>query len=143
VNHRPVPDSDHVSRYCKPSSCTEQHRPTGAAFQLRVTEKSLSVNWLEFLKLQSREEEIAEIRRILESKFQKIGAFGRIAILNVVDTRKHVLENTPDRRMLTTLHEPEATDPSHSGIYGLEAEDLLIGELIAERIEEIYPAREP
>jgi hypothetical protein len=141
MNHRIVPDSDHVSRYCKPTSCTEQQVPTSAAFQLRSTERSLSVNWLEFLDLQSRREEIAEIQRILELKFSRIATSGRIAILNVGQTRKHVLDYTPDRRMLTALHEPEANDPSHSGIYGLEAEDLFVGELIAEVVVETYPAR--
>jgi hypothetical protein len=102
----------------------------------------LSVNWLEFLKLRSREEEISEIRRLLESKLT-IAAFGRIAILNVGNTRRHVLNNTPDRRILTVLHEPEKNDPSHSGIYGLKPDDMFIGELIAEQIEEVYPAREP
>jgi hypothetical protein len=141
MNHRVVPDSDHVSRYCKPTSCTERQVPTSAAFQLRSTERFLSVNWLEFLGLQSRREEIAEIQRILESKFSRIATAGRIAILNVGQTRKHVTDNTLDRKMLTVLHEPQADDPSHSGIYGLEAGDLFVAELIAEVVVETYPAR--
>jgi hypothetical protein len=104
-------------------------------------EASLSVNWLEFLDLQNREEEITEIRRILETKLSRIPAFGRIAILNVGRTRKYVRDNTPDRRLLTTLHEPEAIDPSHAGIYGLEADDLFIAELIADTVIETCSAR--
>lgn len=142
MNRRIVPDTDHVSRYCKPIFCTEQYRPTGAAFELRPKERFLSVNWLEFLNLQTRGKEITEIRRILGSKFRKLPASGRIAVLNVGDTRSHVSNNTPDQRMLDILHEPEVNDPSHSGIYGLEAEDFFIGELIAETVSETYHVKE-
>jgi hypothetical protein len=142
VNQRIVPDSDHVSRYCKPTFCTEEYRPTGAAFELCPTESFLSVNWLEFLNLPSRENQITEVRRILRSKFSRIPASGRIAVLNVGDTRNHVSKNTPDQRTLITLHQPEVNDPSHSGIYGLEAEDFFIGELIAEVVIETYAVKE-
>jgi len=40
------------------------------------------------------------------------------------------------------LHEPEEDDPSHSGIYGFQYDDRLIADLIAEMVQETYPARE-
>lgn len=44
-----LPDTDHVSRYCKPSTVGEDGLPTEQAFSLRPGEDHLSVNWLEYL----------------------------------------------------------------------------------------------
>ena len=40
----PLPDDDHVARYCKPSSVDEHGMPMASAFQLRSGEQHLSVN---------------------------------------------------------------------------------------------------
>lgn len=68
-----VPEQNHVSRYCSAIRCTESGEVTGAAFQLRAqVEDFLSVNWLEFLQISSRDEQINEIRKVLSSKL-KVG----------------------------------------------------------------------
>jgi hypothetical protein len=54
----PLPEKDHVSRYCSAVHCTENGRITGTAFQLRQKDGYLSVNWLEFLQLYNRKNEI-------------------------------------------------------------------------------------
>jgi hypothetical protein len=139
----PVPDRDHISRYCSATRCTETGDVTGAAFMLRPNDRYLSVNWLEFLQLASREEEIREIRRVLSSQLT-LGTYAKIAVLKVGDVRNRVLNESPDSRNLSVLHEPvDEDDPSHSGIYGMGVEDQLLADLIAEVILDTYPAQEP
>jgi hypothetical protein len=113
---------------------------------VREGEESLSVNWLEFLKLPSRESSISALRKTYRSKFS-IGAGARLAVLNVGEVCDKVLKESPDKRKLEILHDPEVTpdyeDPSHSGIFHLRYDDDLIAELILETVLEIYPARGP
>ncbi|OGW12311.1 MAG: hypothetical protein A3G93_15460 [Nitrospinae bacterium RIFCSPLOWO2_12_FULL_45_22] len=135
-----IPDRDYISRYCSAMQCTEEGQVTGAAFQIRPSDKYLSVNWLEFLCLGNRQEEIREVRRILSSKLT-LGAKAKIAVLNVGNILNYVRSQSPDSRNLSVFHEPEENDPSHSGIYGLQSEDHLIADLIAEIVQETYPAR--
>ncbi len=135
----PIPDQDHISRYCSAMHCTENGQVTGTAFQLRQIEECLSVNWLEFFHLADRQEEIREVRKVLRLK---LGAKAKIAVLNVGETIKYVRTQSPDARNLSMLHEPEEDDPSHSGIYGFQYDDHLIADLIAEMVQETYPARE-
>jgi hypothetical protein len=119
--------------------CTENGQATGTAFQLSQIEKYLSVNWLEFFHLADRQEEIREIRKVLRLK---LGAKAKIAVLNVGETISYVRTRSPDARNLSMLHEPEEDDPSHTGIYGFQYDDRLIADLIAEIVQETYPARE-
>lgn len=137
----PLPTVDHISRYCKASTCAEDGRVTGAAFQLRQNEEYLSVNWLEYSQLRNRQEEIQEIRRILGSKLT-LAQSARIAVMNVGQTISFVHAGSPDGRSLQVLHDPEEGDPSHSGIYNLPYDDILIAELIAEVVQATYPAKD-
>lgn len=133
-----IPDQHHVSRLC-----TQKHIDKGniqaTAFMLRKSEESLSVNWVEFLNCVHRENEIEELRKIYSKKLT-VGLRSKIAILNVGKVRRKVLDETPDRRNINILHEPEIDDPSHSGIYNLKPYDELIAELILETICEIHSA---
>ena len=137
-----VPENHHISRYCSTTRCTEDGQVTGAAFELRQTEEYLSVNWMEFLNLVDRAEEIRAVRRILSSKIT-VGTNAKIAILNVGEIVTHVRANSPDFKILSVIHEPEEDDPSHSGVYGFEYNDPLIADLLAEVINDTYPALEP
>ena len=141
-----VPTEDHISRYCSPLRCTEEGQVTGAAFQLREIDEYLSVNWLEYLQQAIWQEKIQEVRRVLNSKL-RLTANAKIAVLNVGDIIDHVRTKSPDHRNLSVLHEPIEDDPSqeddlsHSGIYGFKYEDPMIGDLIAEVVQETYPAK--
>lgn len=137
-----VPENDNISRYCSATHITEDGQITGTAFQLRPSDDYLSVNWLEFLRLNSRDEEIKEIRRVLAEKL-RLGGRAKFAVLNIKEIIDSVESKSPDRRKLSVLHEPEEEDPSHSGIYGFQHDDSLISDLIAELIQETYPAKEP
>ena len=135
-----LPEQNHISRYCSAIHCTEEGQVTGTAFQIRQSEDYLSVNWLEFLQLNDRQEEISEIRKILGSKLT-LRAKAKIAVLNIGETTNFVRSQSPDARNLRFLHEPEENDSSHSGIYGYSYDEKLIAFLIAEVIQETYPAR--
>lgn len=136
----PLPEQDHISRYCSATRLTEDGLITGAAFHLRPSKKYLSVNWLEFFQLADRQEQIKEVRKALRLT---LGAKAKIAVLNVGEIINYVCSNSPDARKLEVFHEPEENDTSHSGIYGYSYDDPQIGDLIAEAVKEIYPAREP
>lgn len=135
----PISDQDHISRYCSAMHCTENGQVTGTAFQLRQIEEYLSVNWLEFFHLADRQKEIREVRKGLRLK---LGAKAKIAVLNVGEAINYVRTQSPDARNLKVLYEPEEDDPSHSGIHGFRYDDHLIADLIAETVQEVYPARE-
>lgn len=136
----PVPDPDHIARYCGGSHIREDGSISGVAFRLRQTEEFLSVNWLEFLNQPTRDAEIRELRKVLDSKLQ-LGAKARIAALNTGELRRYVWVNGPDGRELRVLHEPEPGDPSYSGIFNLLPEHDLIADLLAEVIQATYPAK--
>lgn len=141
-----IPGSGSVSRYCR-RRFLDGDRIAGAAFQVRAgqgdkpPEAYLSVNWLEYLSLASRIEEIEEIRRVLGNKL-RLQRSDRIAVGQVGAIERNVRLGSPDHRRLTALHEPEVTDISHSGLHGLRYDDdLLYGELIAEVCQESYLAK--
>ncbi len=137
-----IPDQHHIARYCKPTQ-VPGGQIQATAFMLRKRDASLSVNWLEFLNRLNRENEIAELRNTYAAKLT-VGAHAKIAVLNVGEVREKVLTESPDRRNLEILHDPQSrtvNDPSHSGIYNLKHDDELIAELILETVRETYPAR--
>jgi len=134
-----IPDRHHLARYCKPIQVLDG-QIQAAAFMLRAGEESLSVNWLEYLGHSSREEEIAELRKIYSAKLS-IGIRAKIVVLNTGEVYNKVLAESPDSRNLEILHDPLENDPSHSGIYNLRNDDELIAELILEIVLETYPAR--
>lgn len=134
-----IPDQHHIARLCNPKHIDAGHIQA-TAFMLRMSEESLSVNWLEFLNCINRENEIAELRNIYSKKF-KVGVRSQIAVLSVGEVREKVLTESPDRRNLKVLHDPEVEAPSHSGIYNLKPDDELIAELILETVCDTYPAR--
>lgn len=137
-----VPDTDHISRYV-PKRHLAGTRVTGVAFKLKTQtgETYLSVNWLELLSVGDRNDEIAEIRRLLASKLT-IHRKDKLAVGQVRRIRENVRTFSADRRLLNVLHEPEAGDPSHTGVYGLHVDDdLMYGELIAEVCQETHAAR--
>ena len=131
-----VPDSDHIARYCRGSSVESDGTINRMAFRIRKGEEYLSVNWLEFLKKPSREEEIDEIRKVLQKKLT-LGSRSRIAVANVGSLINHIRSE----RILKVKHEPELPDdPSPRGIFGYRIGDELIVLLTAEVFQESYPS---
>jgi len=139
---QPVPDNDHVARYCKPSTVVEGEIQA-TAFMTREDEEYLSVNWLEELKCPDRASEIRELQDLYRRKFNRVAATARIAIVNVGTVLASVSSESPDQRLLRILHEPITTpaDPSHAGIYNIPSDDEIIAELITKVIQEKHLAR--
>ncbi len=132
-----VPDSDHVSRFCKPATI-DDGIVTGLAFRLREGEEYLSVNWLEYLACDDRSTQIAALRDVFERKFSKVSATARFAVLNVGALCAYVRSESRD---LTVVHEPERDDESHCGVHGLRLDDEVIADMLAEIVQETFPAR--
>jgi hypothetical protein len=135
----PLPDQDHVARYCKPKTLGLDNKPSRTSFMLRqAKDRYLSVNWLEHFGDIGQEEQVAQIRRHIT---MGLAAKGKFAILNVGRTLEHV--NTKiGKTNLAILHEPMPEDPSHSGIHGYSYEDDSVADLIAEVVQrKNYPAR--
>ena len=80
---------------------------------------------------------IAKIRKHIELSLARNGLF---AVLNVGKVIDHI--HRVGEKKLAILHEPTQGDPSHSGVHGYQHEDLLVAELIAEIVIEIYPSRQ-
>lgn len=141
----PIPEKDHIARYVGGSKIIGD-RVSGAAFQLRPDESALSVNWLEYLQQPDHESAIKALRRVFVKKGWKLQAKAKFAALNVGKTRNYVHDESEDRRKLDILHDPLPNDESHTGIHNLRIDDDIIGDIIAELIEEegvTYPAQEP
>ncbi len=132
----PLPGKDHISRYCAPKTAPDG-QPTGASFMLRKGEEFLSVNWMEHFRETDKKTQIAKIREYIELSLAKYGLF---AVLNVGRVIDHIQRF--GEKKLAILHEPTQDDPSHSGVHGYQPEDLLVAELIAEMVIEIYPSRQ-
>jgi hypothetical protein len=135
-----IPGTDHVCRLCGPSKCIDG-QPLGAAFMPRPHEPYLSTNWLEWTAAPTRADQLEVIRRYLTGKGMALPANGRLAVLHLQSVIGCVRSKTPDARAITAHHEPEPSDPTHSGIYGYAADDHLIADLIAQVVQEVYKAR--
>lgn len=107
---------------------------------LKADEQYLSVNWLEHTGASSRAKQLAIVRKHLAIK-RTLAAKERLAVLHLQTVFDHVKTKTRGSHTLKAHHEPEPEDPSHSGIYGYSHEDQLIAELVAQAVQEHYPAR--
>ena len=139
-------ESDNVVRYVGYTKVKENNRIDGTAFCLRLNEDGLSVNWMEYFSGLTKPQQISEIRRVVH---RTLGRRAFFAELNVGDIKQYLLEELSDVRVINTPQPstdrfPEP-DPSHCDIMGLpqaEAENmaLVIGDMIAKRVNVIYPA---
>ena len=140
-----VPDTDNVTRLCGGSHVREDGTIAPTAFKPRPGEVYLSVNWLETLGLPGRDHELSEVRRVLATK-RKIGGSARLAVLNVGQARDVVRQESSAHIELSVRHEPDVDpgrphDRSHSGIYGVPEDDVIIPELLASVVRDITEAR--
>lgn len=136
----PLPETNHISRLCLKKTIQNGEIEWSAFLPRKEPpEDSLSVNWLEYLELDTRTSEVSELWNIYSRKFRSLRGT-QIAILRVGEVKEQILKNTPDRRILRILHDPDSrfNDPSHSGIYDLTPNDLEIGELIRQKVLEKY-----
>ena len=133
-----VPDVDHVARYCSPRQ-VENGSPRWGAFQPRVGEDYLSVNWLEFFGANDLATAVDEMREVFGASFD-LRASGRFAVLNVGDAALRVLEDTG--YAVRAEHLPTDDNSSHAGIVGYSHDDAEVARTLAEMVrrEDVYPA---
>ena len=138
----PLPDDDHVSRCCKPSSVGTHGLPLASAFRLRSSESYLSVNWLEALGASSTDDAVHRIRALFLASEFGLRASGRFAVLNVGAAKAVVRQELS--LSLRIEHDPLPDDPSHAGISGFPADDLADALELAALVsqEHSYPAIE-
>lgn len=136
----PLPDDDHVSRYCKPSSVGAHGLPLASAFRLRASESSLSVNWLEALGTATTDEAVARLRALFLARGFALRANGRFAVLNVGAAKAVVREELG--LSLRIDHDPLPDDPSHAAITAFPADDLTVAVELTALVsqEDTHPA---
>ena len=136
-----IPDTDHVARYCRKTAINEDGKPTGVAFRPKPIDTYLSVSWLENTGRTSRDAQVLAARTALAAELT-LAKSGQMAVLHIEKTRTHVADKSEDKRCLHFSHEPTPTNPYHSGISNLSADDVVIADLIAEVVCACYSVQD-
>ena len=114
----PLPNQDHVARYCKPSAIGTDGLPKVAAFELRERDSSLSVNWIEYFG-RVRHFSLQEIRQVIQVTLRPNGRF---AVLGVAAEKEAVIAgggSSPE-----VFSSPHEDDPSHVSVSGYTIDDF-------------------
>ena len=133
----PIPDEDHVARYCSPAR-VEDGVPLAAAFRMRPTERYLSVNWLEYWESPSMSEALDLVKRDFALR---ISGAGRFAVLNVSDAKETIEWAT--HRPASVTHQPTVRMRSHAGVFGYSSDDLAVAAELAASVsrDRVFQAR--
>ena len=128
----PLPNTDEISRYCKPSDFDlKKNEPKVSAFQRAwkqpqdceeppYKEPFLSVNWLEYFGQIGRERAIDSVRTAFDAKHYEVKMNGRFVVIGISTAKAAAKCFGLD---LAIKYKPEADDPSHAGVFGLPDED--------------------
>ena len=137
-----IPDADNVVHYLS-SLKHDNGVVIEPAFQRRKPGEDVSVNWLEHFSGLSKEEQLAEVRRLTRLTIKKSGRF---AELNVGDVKQHLHAQCSTLDFISTplgVTEKFAADPSHGDIIGLPPYESpharLVGDMIAECVSTLHP----
>ena len=135
-----LPDDDHLSRYCKPSSIDAFGLPMASAFELRTGEPYLSANWLEYFDTLDLTIAVNEVREAFLEKGYRLRQSGRFAVFNVGAAKTAAREATG--RSLHIEHLPLDDDKSHAGVFGYTDDDLAVALEIKALVgyQDLYPA---
>lgn len=107
---------------------------------LKEDHPHLSVNWLDFFRDQSRDEQVQKIREILASKM-KVRGKARLALIRVSEIHNKVREI---ERSVRVLHWPDvaANDESHAGIFDVEQDPDVIAQALSRAACEMVSAKD-
>lgn len=131
-----IEDSFDCARLTKASQLLEDGNVDGSAFALRQGEQCLSWNCISLLP-GDRPSQFEALRATLAGKLN-LRKTSRLSVVNVGYTKKLVKKHTDAD--LEFRHMPEDGDPTHCGMYGLEMNDEVVQDLIAESVSDIVPA---
>lgn len=136
----PLPDGDHIARYCKPSSMRPDGLPFALAFRIREGEDYLSVNWLDYFQSPDLPAAVQHIREVFRNKGFRLGRRGAFVVLGVGRAKTRVQEELG--HSLRFEHAPSRDDPSHAAIYGYGFSDTAVAAELAALIgpRDVYPA---
>ena len=122
----PLPHTDEVSRYCRPSS-VHNGQPVASAFELRPGDEHLSVNWLQFFEsigATGRQQQVHQVREAFRAKGYQLRPNGRFAVMPVGQAARTVASALD--KAIAFMHWPEDGDDSHAGIFGYGPDDLAV-----------------
>ncbi len=101
-----INDEHSISRYCRPSSLSEEGLPLASAFELREDrDEYLSVNWVEFFNAPDLAKALDYIRLTFREKGFRISHNGRFVSLQVGKVKDVIQLNSnlpPQSYSLTT-----------------------------------------
>lgn len=120
----PLPDDDHVVRYCRPAQVSSHGLPLPEAFELRTDEAYLSVNWLEYFQESDLTAAVQRVREAFQTKRFRIGRRGLFAVLDIGDAKTAVYDRF--ELSLRFEHAPSRDDPSHAAILGYGFSDFAV-----------------
>lgn len=126
-----VPPTDHISRYCKPTSLDADMNVSAASFYLRTKdgeiEDCVSVDWLEIHKKNNFKDNLIESVKAIRKRMKKLNSNGKIAVLEVGTIHSKLKENRKSAII-------QQLKNSHCGIYyrseHLESARILADECI-------------
>ena len=133
----PLPNQDHVARYCKPSAIGTDGLPKVADFELRERDSSLSVNWIEYFG-RDRHFSLQEIRQVIQVTLRPNGRF---AVLGVAAEKEAVIAgggSSPE-----VFSSPHKDDPSHVSVSGYTIDDFDVAMELKALVsqQDVHPAR--
>ena len=132
-----IEDEYHCTRLTKATQRRDDGGVEGNAFALRNGEPYLSLNCLELFS-GNRTEQLGVLRGVLIRKLN-VSKTALFSIINVGNTKTCV----EPRASLDFRHEPEPDDSTHCGMYGLEYNDEVVQDLIAESVLDVVSAYAP
>ena len=132
-----IEDAFHCARLSKATQERDDGGVEGDAFALRSGEEYLSLNCLDLFR-GDREEQLRALRRVVGLKLN-VRKTALFSVINAGYTKQAVVPNAS----LDFIHKPQPDDETHCGLYGLEYNDELVQDLIAESVVEVVTAYTP
>ena len=135
-----LPDRDHLSRHCKPSSIDAFGLPMASAFELRKGEPYLSTNWLEYFDTLGITTSVSEVRQAFIDKGYRLRPNGRFAVFNIGAAR--IAARDVAGHTLRIEHQPLDDDESHAGVFGSTEDDFAVAVELKALVahQDVYPA---
>ncbi len=102
-----IPNSNHVVRYCSPKH-VQSGKILATAFQIKESEKYISVNWLEYFNgSMTSQQRMQHIQNSIALTIKPAGKFAKVSVA----TAKQAIQD------LRIAYHPTELDRSHAGIY--------------------------
>ena len=147
MNGDPIPDSNHIARYCPPGKIDHDPvtmKPIGVSkdnfirtIKKGILERGISVNWIEKHEKSTINEGLSSIRNRMESYPYKVSDNGTFAVAKVC-----VIKGAGKKfsKELSVIEDHRPDDDSHALLLGIEIEDSILQQEIALTMDP-YPTK--